>query len=113
MCPIFRATGAEAATPRAKANLLRMLATPNEVTPEQVKSVANLCVNCKMCRDDCDARVNIPKLMLEAKAANVAQHGMDRMEWALARTVGLERRPDTSVRGFGPGPAWLAEYRRR
>jgi Fe-S oxidoreductase len=85
MCPIFRATGAEAATPRAKANLLRMLATPHEVTAEQVKSVANLCVNCKMCRDDCDARVNIPKLMLEAKAAHQAEHGLNRSDWMLAR----------------------------
>jgi ubiquitin-conjugating enzyme E2 variant len=34
------------------------------------------------------------------------------LEWALAKTVGLERREDTSVRGHGPGPAWLAEYRR-
>ena len=32
--------------------------------------------------------VNIPKLMLEAKAANVAQHGLHRPDWFLAR---LER----------------------
>jgi hypothetical protein len=36
----------------------------------------------------------------------------DGAEWALARTIGLHRRPDTSVRGHGPGPAWLVEYRR-
>jgi plasmanylethanolamine desaturase len=34
------------------------------------------------------------------------------LEWALAKTVGLNRREDTSVRGHGPGPAWLAEYKR-
>jgi ubiquitin-conjugating enzyme E2 variant len=34
------------------------------------------------------------------------------VEWALARTVGLKRREDTSVRGHGPGPEWLTEYRR-
>ena len=34
------------------------------------------------------------------------------LEWALAKTVGLNRREDTSIRGHGPGPAWLAEYRR-
>jgi ubiquitin-conjugating enzyme E2 variant len=37
----------------------------------------------------------------------------DGLEFALARTTGLQRRPDTSVRGHGPGPAWLTEYRRR
>lgn len=36
----------------------------------------------------------------------------DGLEWLLAKTIGLRRRPDTSVRGHGPGPAWLAEYRR-
>ena len=33
------------------------------------------------------------------------------LEWVLAKTIGLERRPDTSVRGHGPGPGWLAEYK--
>ena len=33
------------------------------------------------------------------------------LEWLLAKTIGLHRRPDTSVRGHGPGPAWLGEYR--
>ena len=36
----------------------------------------------------------------------------DGIEWLLARTIGLNRREDTSVRGHGPGPTWLAEYRR-
>ena len=39
-------------------------------------------------------------------------HFWDGVEWFLARTIGLNRREDTSVRGHGPGPAWLAEYRR-
>ena len=39
-------------------------------------------------------------------------HFWDGLEWLLAKTVGLHRRPDTSVRGHGPGPAWLVEYRR-
>lgn len=36
----------------------------------------------------------------------------DGLEWLLARTIRLERREDTSVRGHGPGPAWLVEYRK-
>ncbi len=36
----------------------------------------------------------------------------DGLEWALARSVGLQRREDTSVRGHGPGPGWLIDYRR-
>ena len=89
MCPVFRATGAEAATPRAKANLHRVLNDPAAATSDEVRAVANLCVNCKMCREECDAHVNIPKLMLETKAALQAEHGLDRGDWLLARAEGF------------------------
>src|SRR5262245_26781213 len=89
MCPIFHATHDEAAAPRAKANLLRqLLQTKSDnltVASDEVRAVADLCVNCKMCAVECPAHVNIPKLMLEAEAANVAQHGMDRTRWFFAR----------------------------
>jgi len=90
MCPIFRVTHAEAATPRAKANLVRFLlqqdADARQLSSSAVREVADLCVNCKMCALECPAHVQIPRLMLEAKAANVAQHGLDRHDWVLART---------------------------
>ncbi|MCE9561586.1 MAG: FAD-binding protein [Planctomycetes bacterium] len=89
MCPVFRVTGDEAASPRAKANLLRVLTDPTAATPEEVQDVAALCVNCKMCREECDARVNIPKLMLETKAAQHAEHGLSRADWVLARAEGF------------------------
>jgi Fe-S oxidoreductase len=38
-----------------------------------------------MCAQECPSRVNVPKLMLEAKAANAAEHGLDRSDWVLAR----------------------------
>src|SRR5262249_9725580 len=82
MCPIFRATGDEAATPRAKANLMRFLlhpdADPGLLASDEVRAVADLCVNCKMCASECPSRVQIPRLMLEVKAANVARHGLSR-----------------------------------
>jgi FAD/FMN-containing dehydrogenase/Fe-S oxidoreductase len=90
MCPLFRATHAEAATPRAKANLLRRLLRPGadarQVSSDEARAVADLCVNCKMCAAECPAHVNVPKLMLEAKAANTARHGLSRADWAMART---------------------------
>ncbi len=89
MCPIFRATGAEVASPRAKANMLRVLTDPASVSHDEMKAVSGLCVNCKMCRDECDARVDIPKLMLEAKAALHTEHGLDRVDWLLSRTESL------------------------
>lgn len=35
----------------------------------------------------------------------------NRMESAIERLTGVAHRHDTAVRGQGPGPAWLAEYR--
>jgi FAD/FMN-containing dehydrogenase/Fe-S oxidoreductase len=88
MCPIFRATSAEEATPRAKANLLRDLlrpgADPRRLAEPAVRAVADLCVNCKMCAVECPSNVDVPRLMFEAKAANVAEHGLDRPDWAMA-----------------------------
>jgi FAD/FMN-containing dehydrogenase/Fe-S oxidoreductase len=94
MCPIFRTDHAEAATPRAKANLMRHLLHETNLTmlpSDEVRAVADLCVNCKMCAVECPAHVNIPKLMLEAKAANVAEHGLDRASWVLSRTESFAR----------------------
>ncbi len=34
----------------------------------------------------------------------------DGLELLLDKTTGLKRQPDTSVRGHGPGPAWLKNY---
>lgn len=95
MCPVFRAGAGEPASPRAKANLLRALlqeaADGQQLGREDVRAVADLCVNCKMCALECPARVNIPKLMLETKAAHVAQHGLDRHQAFLARLPGYLR----------------------
>jgi Fe-S oxidoreductase len=38
-----------------------------------------------MCALECPSHVNVPKLMLEAKAAHAAEHGLDRTDWVLAR----------------------------
>jgi FAD/FMN-containing dehydrogenase/Fe-S oxidoreductase len=95
MCPIFRVAHTEAATPRAKANLLRFLleeaTDPQLWTSDAVREVADLCVNCKMCARECPAHVNVPKLMLEAKAANAAEHGLRRADWVMARTEAFAR----------------------
>lgn len=90
MCPLFRVVQAEAATPRAKANLMRHLLREGTdsrlLSSDEVREVADLCINCRMCAQECPARVNIPKLMLEAKALNTSEHGLDRTDWTLSRT---------------------------
>jgi FAD/FMN-containing dehydrogenase/Fe-S oxidoreductase len=103
MCPIFRADPEEAASPRAKANLLRqILAAENvaeQLAGEELREVADLCVNCKMCGLECPAKVKIPKLMLETKAQHMEEHGLSWEDWVLARTENFA--------SFGSAFAWL------
>ncbi|CAE7520792.1 glpC, partial [Symbiodinium sp. CCMP2456] len=83
MCPIFKYT------PREEANLMRGVLSgelsATELLLDDAKKVADLCVNCHQCRLECPAEVDIPKLMLEAKAAYVATNGLQRDAWWSAR----------------------------
>jgi Fe-S oxidoreductase len=89
MCPIFRMAPAEEASPRAKANLVRAVINgqidPAKLATDELKSIADLCVNCHQCRLECPAAVDIPKLMIEAKAQFVASNGLDTSGWLLSR----------------------------
>ena len=73
MCPTFKATRREHASPRAKANLLRNIIQgklhPYDTYAEDAfKNVIDYCIECGMCAVECPSNVNIPKLMLEAKS---------------------------------------------
>ena len=89
MCPIFRFAPREEASPRAKANLVRGVLTgrlsSKELSKDQLKSIADLCVNCHQCRLECPANVDIPKLVLEAKAQYVLTNGLSPSETLFTR----------------------------
>jgi Fe-S oxidoreductase len=89
MCPVFRNDPNEEASPRAKANLMRQLMGGQlplqELATPEFKRVANLCFNCKQCQLECPSNVNIPQMMIEAKGAYVAEHGLPQAEWVLSR----------------------------
>lgn len=89
MCPIFRYSPREEASPRAKANIMRAILTgkldPGKLQGEQLKSVADLCVNCYQCSLECPACVDIPKLMVECKSQYVLTNGLQPADWFLTR----------------------------
>lgn len=89
MCPSFRATEQEAATPRAQVQLLRQIASgvldPRTWGGEELRKNAGLCVHCLLCRDECPAGVDVSSLMVEAKAAFVRDHGLSLSDWSLSR----------------------------
>ncbi len=108
MCPIFKVVGDETAAPRAKANLMRELLSgnldPTTVRTHRFKEVAHLCVNCKMCHLECPSGVDIPKLMLDAKAMHVEQMGLTVAERLLIHTEGFAR----TARWIAPLVNWGA-----
>lgn len=89
MCPSFKAMDSELASPRSKANLMRQIVTgaldPRLLGSDDFRKVADLCVNCKMCRVECPSGVDISKLMLDAKATNAAEQGLSRTDAFFAR----------------------------
>ncbi len=118
MCPIFRFAPSEEASPRAKANLMRGILTgqlpPDAAQRDDFKEIADLCVNCHMCRLECPAGVDIPRLMLEAKAAYVAHDGLRFSDWILSRvdflsSVGVLLSPIANWVVTNPQARWLLE----
>ena len=89
MCPFFRIDPVEEASPRAKANLMRNYGSgnlsPQALTGADMKRLADQCFNCKQCEIECPSNVNIPQLVIEAKATHVAANGLSRTDWLLSR----------------------------
>jgi len=87
MCPIHRFAPAEEASPRAKANVIRGTLTGqtelSQLTSDEFKAIADLCVHCHMCRLECPAAVDIPRLMREAKGAYVRANGLPASDWLM------------------------------
>lgn len=95
MCPFFHLDPVEEASPRAKANTMRGFAAgtldPRDMASDDMKRLANLCFNCKQCQQECPSQVDIPHLMIEAKAGYVAANGLRRADWILARAHSFGR----------------------
>ena len=70
-CPVFVATGAEEASARAKANILRGIISgsmpTDTIDTEHFYRIMDYCVNCGQCLTDCPTGVNIPGMAILAK----------------------------------------------
>ncbi len=89
MCPVFRATGEELGSSRAKANLLHYWATgrldEGDFESPEFRKFLDLCVNCKMCERQCPSGTSISMLMTAARAEYVRRKGLRRTEFLLSR----------------------------
>jgi len=80
MCPRFKYERVEDASPRAKANVIRRMMTGRQgggqFSSEELIEIMDTCFNCKLCHDGCPSHVDIPKLVLEAKARYYQSHSL-------------------------------------
>jgi len=88
MCPVYRALGDELGSSRAKANLLNYWATgqmdEKDFESPEFRKFLDLCVNCKMCEQECPSGVQISPMMAAARAEYVRRKGLRRAEMALS-----------------------------
>jgi FAD/FMN-containing dehydrogenase/Fe-S oxidoreductase len=78
-CPVAAETHDEAATARAKANLLRAVISgrlePDVMATDGFKEVMDLCVNCRLCHSECPTAIDIPGMAIMAKEVYVRSRG--------------------------------------
>lgn len=119
MCPIFRSSKKETASPKAKANALRAVISGRVDRETALKSpimkelIFN-CTTCQSCTIDCPAAVNIPKIALEFKAEIVANEGQPVNEYLLGSigTVGKILTPISFITNWFMNTRfsrWMAE----
>ena len=89
MCPFFRVESSEDRTPRAKANAVRAIfdgrIPVHELASSEMQQLTRKCFNCKQCELECVNHVNVPHLMIEAKAQYLATQGPATSDWFLSR----------------------------
>jgi FAD/FMN-containing dehydrogenase/Fe-S oxidoreductase len=80
MCPSYRATRDEEHSTRGRANALRAALTgrlPHEgFTSHRMFEALDLCLECKACKTECEANVDMAKLKYEFLAHYNARHGV-------------------------------------
>jgi FAD/FMN-containing dehydrogenase/Fe-S oxidoreductase len=88
MCPVYKFTREEAASPKAKANVLRALISGDiedkALYTEAFQAVMRHCVNCGSCRHECPSNVNIPQMAIEARTRYADKFGAPLTDHLLA-----------------------------
>ncbi|MHC4520242.1 MAG: FAD-linked oxidase C-terminal domain-containing protein, partial [Planctomycetota bacterium] len=88
MCPVYRAVGEELGSSRSKANVLNYWATgqmeEKDFESPEFRKFLDLCVNCKMCEQQCPSGVKVSTMMAAARAEFVKRRGLRRTELALS-----------------------------
>jgi FAD/FMN-containing dehydrogenase/Fe-S oxidoreductase len=88
MCPSYMATREEEHSTRGRANLLRAalsgLLPPEELRGPRMVQALDLCLECKACKAECPASVDMAKLKAEVLHAHRRAHRTSARDWAFA-----------------------------
>lgn len=95
MCPSYRALGEELHTTRGRANLFRQFlasdAAESLLTSEELKMALDLCLECKGCRTECPANVDMARMKAEFLQHYQERHGVSWRTRVLARFNALSK----------------------
>ncbi|MEK7878710.1 MAG: FAD-linked oxidase C-terminal domain-containing protein, partial [candidate division NC10 bacterium] len=108
MCPSYMATRDEEHSTRGRANALRAVLSgklpASEFTGKRLYEVMDLCLECKACKAECPANVDMAKLKYEFLAHYYASHGLPLRNRLFGR---IERLNRIGAR-FAPLSNWIA-----
>ena len=119
MCPTYRASREEITSTRGRANLLRQAMSGDfpeaeQLNPEFLHEVLDLCIGCKGCARDCPSEVDMAKLKAEVTHAHHQRHGASLRDRLFANidtlsTLGSALAPVSNWGTSVPGSRWLLE----
>jgi len=107
MCPSYMVTREEEHSTRGRANLLRAVLSgilpPAELTGRRLYDALDLCLECKGCKAECPANVDMAKVKYEFLARYYATHGLPLRSWVFGNFRTVAR----WARAAAPLSSWL------
>jgi FAD/FMN-containing dehydrogenase/Fe-S oxidoreductase len=111
MCPSYMVTREEEHSTRGRANLLRAVLSgvlpPEELTGRRLFDALDLCLECKSCKAECPANVDMAKLKYEFLAGYHRAHGTTLRTRAFGNFRALARLGSAAA----PLSTWLTDRR--
>lgn len=109
MCPSYRVTREEEHSTRGRANLLRAALAgqlpPHELVGRRMREALDLCLECKACKAECPASVDLSKIKAEVLHAHHRAYGAPFRDWLFAHTRLVSRLGAAAA----PLANWVAE----